>query len=66
MKIQLNGEPRELAEKINVTTLLVELNLVDRPVAVEVNRELVTRAEHASCWLNDGDVVEVVTLVGGG
>jgi sulfur carrier protein len=35
-------------------------------VAVEVNRRLVRRAEHASTRLAEGDRVEVVTLVGGG
>jgi len=35
-------------------------------VAVEVNRTLVRRADHAACALQPGDHVEVVTLVGGG
>ncbi|MGD9127698.1 MAG: sulfur carrier protein ThiS [Planctomycetia bacterium] len=51
---------------MTVAALLAELNMADRPVAVEVNRELVTRAEHESCPLNEGDIVEIVTLVGGG
>jgi sulfur carrier protein len=66
MNIQLNGQPRELPESITVAALLADLNMADRPVAVEVNRELVTRAEHESCPLNEGDIVEIVTLVGGG
>ena len=36
------------------------------PCAVEVNRTLVPRSRHESHQLQDGDRVEVVTLVGGG
>jgi thiamine biosynthesis protein ThiS len=35
-------------------------------VAVEVNKQLITRRLHAETQLNDGDVLEIVTLVGGG
>jgi sulfur carrier protein len=35
-------------------------------VAVEVNLEVVPRAQHAQTRLRDGDRLEVVTLVGGG
>jgi sulfur carrier protein len=37
-----------------------------RLVAVERNRDLVPRAQHAACALEAGDRVEIVTLVGGG
>lgn len=64
--IRLNGEDREVATGTTVAGLLEALELgVDR-VAVERNRELVPRADHAATVLGDGDVVEVVTLVGGG
>jgi sulfur carrier protein len=36
------------------------------PTAVEVNRVLVPRSQHASRVLAEGDAIEVVTLVGGG
>jgi sulfur carrier protein len=49
-----------------VADLLVALNLPTTRVAVEVNRQLVRRAAHASHRLAAGDQVEVVTLVGGG
>ncbi|PYQ55785.1 MAG: thiamine biosynthesis protein ThiS [Acidobacteria bacterium] len=40
--------------------------LAGRPVAVEHNRRVVPRAEHASVRLNHGDTLEIVTFVGGG
>ena len=66
MKIQLNGEQRELAVGITLAGLLEELELESRNVAIEVNLDVVPRARHAEHVLNDGDQVEIVTLVGGG
>ena len=66
MQIVVNDESRRVAENTSVAALLAELNLADRPVAVEVNLELVPRAAHADRVLHEGDRLEVVTLVGGG
>jgi sulfur carrier protein len=66
MKIRLNGEDREFADGLSVAELLDELKLTGKPVAVEVNLELITKARHAECRLAAGDRVEVVSLVGGG
>ncbi len=64
--IHLNGEPREVPSGATVTTLLSELGLDSRQVAVERNREVVPRARHAETLLDEGDHIEVVTFVGGG
>lgn len=66
MQILFNGEPREIAEHSTIATLLLELNLTPKHVAVEVNRDVVPRGKHAEHTLAAGDEVEVVTLVGGG
>jgi sulfur carrier protein len=66
MNIQVNGEGREIAAGSTVANLLGELGVTQPHVAVEVNLEVVPRAEHREAILNDGDRVEVVTLVGGG
>ena len=64
--IVVNGEPRQVAAGITVTGLLAALGLADRRVAVERNREVVPRAEHARTVLAAGDTIELVTFVGGG
>lgn len=65
MKILVNGE--ELAIKAEtVKALLTELRVGTEGVAVEVNRSIVCRADHAGFRLGDGDRVEIVRLVGGG
>src|SRR4051812_21931817 len=64
--ITLNGEPRSFPAAITVSQLLEALGQNRRPVAVEVNREVVPAGQHGAKSLSDGDAVEVVTLVGGG
>jgi sulfur carrier protein len=66
MNIQVNGQDRELESGSTIAKLLGELGVTQPHVAVEVNLEVVPRAQHREIVLNDGDRVEVVTLVGGG
>jgi sulfur carrier protein len=66
MQIEVNGEPREVLAGITVSALLSALGVADGPVAVERNREIIPRAEHALTRLNEGDQLEVVHFVGGG
>jgi sulfur carrier protein len=66
MMIQVNGQPREIAPGASVANLLGELGVTQPHVAVELNLEVVPRANHAVTILQDGDRLEVVTLVGGG
>jgi thiamine biosynthesis protein ThiS len=66
VEITVNGEPRQLIAETTVAQLLAELEVNARHVAVEVNRDLVPRAEHSRHVLRPGDHLEVVTLVGGG
>jgi sulfur carrier protein len=66
MRVQVNGEPRELEAGSTIAALLGVLGLGDRPVAVERNAVIVPRAEHARTELAEGDALEVVQFVGGG
>ena len=66
MQLTVNGEPHTFPEGLTVRGLVEALALTDGPVAVERNREVVPRAEHAATVLQDRDVVEIVHLVGGG
>lgn len=65
MKITVNGEAREVAEGTTVAALVTALGIAG-PVAVERNRDVVPRAEHATTKLAEGDQLEVVHFVGGG
>ncbi len=64
--ITLNGERHTFPDPLTVAELLRRLNRDPRRVAVEVNRDVVTRADHPAHTLAEGDAVEVVGPVGGG
>ena len=66
IRIQLNGQERELDAGSTVAALIEELGLRPEQVAVEVNKDLVARNVRSETLLADGDHVELVTLVGGG
>lgn len=66
LTIQLNGQPREIPAGTTVAGLLALLEIATVRVAVERNREVVRRAAHDTCVLEAGDVVEIVSFVGGG
>jgi len=64
--VVINGQSRSIEEGTTVSVLLTLLGLGERRVAVERNREIVPRAEHATTILAAGDRLELVTFVGGG
>lgn len=66
MEIELNGAALQIDETTTVAVLLEQLDLVERRVAVEVNREIVPRSRHALHRLVAGDQVEIVHAIGGG
>ena len=66
MRVIVNDQATELPDAATVAELLVLLALPGTRVAVEVNRQLVRRIHHGDTRLNSGDIIEVVTLVGGG
>ncbi len=65
-KILLNGSEKILDTAPSVASLLQELGLADKRVAVEINCEIVPRSQHAGRILSDNDRVEVVVAIGGG
>ncbi len=66
MNIIINGEEREVSEDLTVSQLLEEMKTPAIGIAVERNREIVSRSLHATTILAEGDVLEIVKMVGGG
>ena len=66
MQVTVNGKPHDLAGSLSVRALLEHLDLAKGPVAVEINRVIVPRAEHPQTMVTEGDAIEIVHLVGGG
>lgn len=66
MRVRVNGEVREVPEGVSLSGLVEHLKLAPERLAVELNREVVRRAEWERTKLSDGDRVEIVHFVGGG
>lgn len=64
--ITLNGEPRRVEGGISIADLIAQLGLNPQKVAVEHNLAIVPRSALAAVLLADGDVLEIVHIVGGG
>lgn len=66
MRVVVNGREMDVDAETTVAALVASFRLQPRHVAVEVNRDLVPRRDFETARLNEGDHVEIVTLVGGG
>ena len=66
MKILVNGQDMTLETACTVEQFLLSHRPAARACAVEVNRQLVPKKRRGEHMLNEGDHVEIVSLVGGG
>lgn len=69
MKISINGKETIISEnpERTVDSLLEELDVSQRLyVTVELNGEILDRAEHETTPVNEGDVIEFLYFMGGG
>lgn len=64
--ITVNGQPRTMPVGATARDVVMELGWEGRPLAVELNEQVVPRAELAGRTVRHGDRMEIVTLVGGG
>jgi len=64
--ITLNGEPYPLGGDTRLTELLERLKMRRGRVAVEINREIVPKANYDATVVRAGDKVEIINFVGGG
>ena len=66
MNVTVNGKPMTLEENTSVIRLIEVMELGQKRVAVEVNKELAVKKVWAETILKEGDKIEIVTFVGGG
>jgi len=66
MRLVINGEEKVFAAIDNLGMLVEQLGMKGDRVAVELNREIVSRTEWVNTQLHDGDRLEIVHFVGGG
>lgn len=65
MQIQINGELREISQK-TVMQLLESLGIDPKRVAVELNMDILPKADYSSRAIAESDRIEIVHFVGGG
>lgn len=63
--IRINGVDIDKIE-ISLMQYLEENSISSQRIAVELNEEILPKANYAATVLKDGDVVEIVNFVGGG
>ncbi len=63
--VRINGK-KEDADGMVLQEYLVRNGYPPAGIAVECNEEMVAKSRYAEYILKDGDVVEIVSFVGGG
>jgi sulfur carrier protein len=64
--IQLNGDPYVIEGDARLTSLIEALKMKPSRIAVELNREVVPKADYGNVTLREGDELELINFVGGG
>jgi thiamine biosynthesis protein ThiS len=66
MNLTINGENRVLEKAETLSVLVEQLGMKQDRVAIELNREIVSRDQWPETALKEGDRLEIVHFVGGG
>lgn len=66
MRVQINGESRDVPAELNLIDLLDHLSMPSRLLAIELNKEVVRKKDWADMRVKDADVIEIIHFVGGG
>ena len=63
--LKVNGKPVDAAG-LTVEEYLRRENFDARKIAVEINEEIVPKKNFSAVTLRDGDIVEIISFMGGG
>jgi len=66
LRIQVNGQPRNVEDQLNLAELIAILSLKPEQIAIELNQTVIRRGQWQATTLRDDDKVEIVHFVGGG
>ncbi len=64
--ISINGEPRQLPTHATIATVIDQMGLTGKRIALERNGEIVPRSTFGTQHLFESDKLEIVVAVGGG
>ena len=67
MHLIINGKDHDdLPDGLTVATLIAHLELPERKIAIERNREVVPKSTFGEVTLENHDVLEIIHFIGGG
>jgi sulfur carrier protein len=66
VRITVNGKPREIDGEMDLPAFLRTFDVNPRLVAVAINGDVIPKGEYDAARVREGDVLEVVRMVGGG
>jgi len=66
INVSINGAVQQFPDATSVATMIDQLGLTGKRIALERNGAIVPRSTFASQQLADGDKLEIVVAVGGG
>ncbi len=66
LEVTINGERRQIDQPVTIADLMDQLGYDRRRLAIELNREVVRRADWDNTAIKQGDKLEIVHFVGGG
>ena len=66
IKIKVNGKSTTIVEKISLGKLIKDLKIPLNKVAIELNKEIVSKKNINKIKFKNKDAVEIVHFIGGG
>lgn len=66
MKISVNGDSREYGENTTVASIVADLGLAGKRIAIELNKEILPFDQYSETKIIENDALEIVQAIGGG
>ena len=66
INIYINGKSKNIKDEQSVLSLLQLLNLNKNNIAVEINREIISKSDYNIYIIKENDKIEIVNFIGGG
>lgn len=66
LKMKVNGKKMDMEDITTLSSLLSKLGVNENKVVVELNKEIINKEKYSKINLQEYDVIEVISFVGGG
>lgn len=66
IKVSVNGEIKEIEERVNIKQLIEALNYKQKGFAVAINTTFISIKDYEQTIIKDGDTIDILAPVQGG